>query len=861
MRALAAARFAANRGAVRFRQGTRPMAQEHKSIENRPIGDGPIGDGPIVVITGAAGNIGRSLAASLGAAYRIVGLDREGGKADFPLIAADFTRTESVEAALAQLRESHGTRIASVIHLAAYFDFTGEDNPLYHSVNVEGTRRLLRALQAFEVEQFLFASTMLVHAPAKRPITEDQPIEPGWAYPRSKAEAEAVIAAEHGHIPYVLLRLAGLYDEQTAVPTLAQQIARIYARDFHSYFYAGPTDVGQSLLHREDMLDAFRRAVDRRRDLASGTAILIGEPKAVGYDALQDEIGYLIHGSEDWPTLRLPQPAAAAGAWAEARLEPLIPDALDKGEKPFVKPFMMRLAGDHYDLDITRARTLLGWEPRHHIKRELPAMVRALKEDPLGWYKRQGIAPPSIVTEAAEAGQHPDELRRRHDAQRRAQHGAHRWPHFVNMALGAWLATQPPMIGVAEPWLAASEIVLGLAVIALASLSLSWRLGWARWATAGAGALVMAIPFLFWTANPAAYLSDTLVGALIFGFAICTKPEVGPSQLAALSGPLTPPGWSYNPSGWTQRLPIILLALVGLQVSRYLAAYQLGHIDSVWEPFFAGSPTDPKNGTEEIITSPVSEAWPVSDAAVGGYTYVLEILTGIVGSRARWRTMPWLVVLFGLMIAPLGITSIFFIIIQPIVIGTWSTLALIGAAAVLVQIPYSLDELLATLQFIRRRMAHGRSWLRVFLFGDTDEGQRDDARDAFDHPPGGVLREIWSGGVSLPWTLAAAACIGLWLMFTRLTLGAEGGMANADHLIGALVLTVVSLAAAEVARPLRFLLVPLGAALLVTPFLHDTSQAQIAAGLACGAALMLLSLRRGKIRATYGNWQRLIERF
>ena len=229
------------------------------------------------------------------------------------------------------------------------------------------------------------------------------------------------------------------------------------------------------------------------------------------------------------------------------------------------------------------------------------------------------------------------------------------------------------------------------------------------------------MPFLFSTANAAAYLSDTLVGALIFGFAVCTKPEPGPSAIAALTGPVAPPDWSYNPSGWTQRLPIIVLAVLGLYVSRYLAAYQLGHIPDVWDPFFAGSPVDPQNGTEEIITSAVSKAWPVSDAAVGGYTYLLEILTGIVGSRMRWRTMPWLVVLFGLMIAPLGITSIFFIIIQPIVIGTWSTIALIGAAAVLIQIPYSLDELLATLQFLRRRAKAGQNWLRVLFVGGTDE--------------------------------------------------------------------------------------------------------------------------------------------
>src|SRR5690606_16446729 len=158
-----------------------------------------------------------------------------------------------------------------------------------------------------------------------------------------------------------------------------------------------------------------------------------------------------------------------------------------------------------------------------------------------------------------------------------------------------------------------------------------------------------------------------------------------------------------------------------------------------------------RNGTEEIITSAVSEAWPVPDAALGGYTYMLEILTGIIGSRARWRTMPWLVFLFGLMIVPLGVVSITFVIIQPIVIGTWSTLALIGAAAMLLQMPYSLDELLAVLQFLRRRMKAGRSFLRVFLFGDTDDGPRERQMDEFNRGPGKVLGEMLQGGVHLPW--------------------------------------------------------------------------------------------------------------
>ena len=253
-------------------------------------------------------------------------------------------------------------------------------------------------------------------------------------------------------------------------------------------------------------------------------------------------------------------------------------------------------------------------------------------------------------------------------------------------------------------------------------------------------------------------LSDTLVGALIFGFAVCLKPEAGAFALASFNGPEISPGWSYNPSAWSQRMPIILMALFGLYVSRYLAGYQLGHIPAVWDPFFAGSPTDPQNGTEEVITSAVSRAFPVSDAALGGYTYVLEILTGLVGARMRWRTMPWLVVLVGLMMAPLGVTSIFFIIIQPIVIGTWSIIALAGAAAVLIQIPYSLDELIATLQFLRRRAKAGQNWVRIVFVGDTDETLDGKATppiaDEFDRPGLAVVKNMLGGGVSLPWNLA-----------------------------------------------------------------------------------------------------------
>ena len=229
--------------------------------------------------------------------------------------------------------------------------------------------------------------------------------DPRWEYPKSKAAAERVIEQEHADIPYVLLRLAGVYDERSTVPTMAQQIAAVYERELQSYVFAGDKRAGQAVLHRDDMVAAFRLAVDRRAELPRECALLIGEPETLGYGELQDELGYLMHGVDDWPTLRLPKPVAEAGVRVLHAIEPAVPDALDEGEPTFVKPFMIAMADDHYELDIGRARATLGWEPAHRLKDSLPAMVAELKRDPAAWYERHKLKPPEWIAEAKRDGQ------------------------------------------------------------------------------------------------------------------------------------------------------------------------------------------------------------------------------------------------------------------------------------------------------------------------------------------------------------------------------------------------------------------------------------------------------------------------
>jgi nucleoside-diphosphate-sugar epimerase len=91
----------------------------------------------------------------------------------------------------------------------------------------------------------------------------------------------------------------------------------------------------------------------------------------------------LIHGEREWETTRIPKAVAKAGAWVQ--------DQIPGVEEPFIKPWMIDLADDHYALDITRARNLLGWSPRHRLRKTLPRMVSALKADPEGFYRKNKL--------------------------------------------------------------------------------------------------------------------------------------------------------------------------------------------------------------------------------------------------------------------------------------------------------------------------------------------------------------------------------------------------------------------------------------------------------------------------------------
>jgi uncharacterized membrane protein len=167
------------------------------------------------------------------------------------------------------------------------------------------------------------------------------------------------------------------------------------------------------------------------------------------------------------------------------------------------------------------------------------------------------------------------------------------------------------------------------------------------------------------------------------------------------------PPWDYNPSSWRQRIPICALALLATAISFYMALYQWRVIDSVWDPIFG-------NGSQHVLDSQVSETmWNwllVPDAALGAVAYLSEVIFGLAGSTRRWQYRPWLVLLFGIDVIPLGLVSAVLVVLQGTAVGAWCFLCLITALISLILVYVAYDEVWSSLLYLRRvwRRTHNR---------------------------------------------------------------------------------------------------------------------------------------------------------
>ncbi|MEX0866253.1 MAG: vitamin K epoxide reductase family protein [Pirellulales bacterium] len=184
-----------------------------------------------------------------------------------------------------------------------------------------------------------------------------------------------------------------------------------------------------------------------------------------------------------------------------------------------------------------------------------------------------------------------------------------------------------------------------------------------------------------------------------------------------LDAPAAP--WGYNPSAWSQRIPICVLAAVGGLIAAYMALYQWRLIADVWDPVFGEQ-------TAKVLDSDVSHdmmRWMrIPDASLGAYAYLGDAVFGLAGSTRRWQTRPWIVILFGIDVIPLGIVSVILVVLQGAVVGQWCFLCLVTAVISLILIYWAYDEVYSSLLYLWRVWRHSKSTTSLWkaTFGTPD---------------------------------------------------------------------------------------------------------------------------------------------
>jgi nucleoside-diphosphate-sugar epimerase len=349
---------------------------------------------PRVIVTGASGFVGRYLVDHLKDDYRIVGIarrsQRRAGLAEDPNVTwleADIGERAQLEAVFRTIADTGGADF--VIHLAAYYDFTGAEHPEYTRTNVDGLRNVLDLCVELGIRRFIFASSL---AACRFPqdgqaLTESSVPDGEHVYAKTKRAGEDMLNEYQHAFPSVIIRLAALFSDWCEYPPVFVQLNTWLSALWNARMLGGRGLTAIPYLHVHDVSTFFRRVLEREQHLTPGEVLIASGDGAVSHRELFATATLAYYGKRLEPSY-VPKSLCRAG------LSVLNGLGRVTGQRPFERPWMAAYIDREMRVDSSVTRGLLDWNPRPRLGliRRVPFLIENLKTDPHEWIRRNQAA-------------------------------------------------------------------------------------------------------------------------------------------------------------------------------------------------------------------------------------------------------------------------------------------------------------------------------------------------------------------------------------------------------------------------------------------------------------------------------------
>lgn len=323
-------------------------------------------DRPRVIVTGASGFLGRRIVKLLRNRFHVIALDRRTrGEAAIAHLShvewhtVDIADKAAVAALFEEIAAQGGAR--ALVHLAAWYDFTGKDHVEYTRTNVDGTRLLLEHAEPLRLQRFIFASSIAAcdfFTPG-HPITEDSPPNADHFYARSKRAGEELMQKFADRIPTAIVRLAALFSDWCEYPPLYVFFETWLSRGWNRSILGGKGRTSVPYLHVRDAAECFAAVIDRD-DIKPAEIFLASADGAVSHRQLFDAVTAYAEKEKRKPIL-VPRWLAQPGMWLRDIGGRLI------ASRPFEQPWMARYLDTELVVDAQGTRDRLGWAPRPRL--------------------------------------------------------------------------------------------------------------------------------------------------------------------------------------------------------------------------------------------------------------------------------------------------------------------------------------------------------------------------------------------------------------------------------------------------------------------------------------------------------------